>query len=140
MCGVERVDGGWSRATDGKEGRSLAAKAIISKDELIKKELKRLGKVFADLDGNQRKVVEPLLSTAAFLSVSLAELQESINENGYTEEYQNGANQFGVKQSENVKTHIAMTKNLTAIVKQLCDLVPPERKKESRLAALRRDE
>lgn len=66
MCGVARVDGGWSRATDGKEGRSLAAKAIISKDELIKKELKRLGKVFADLDGNQRKVVEPLLSTAAF--------------------------------------------------------------------------
>ena len=89
MCGVARVDGGWSRATDGKEGRSLAAKAIISKDELIKKELKRLGKVFADLDGNQRKVVEPLLSTAAFLSVSLAELQESINENGYTEECEN---------------------------------------------------
>ena len=69
----------------------MAAKAIISKDELIKKELKRLGKVFADLDGNQRKVVEPLLSTAAFLSVSLAELQESINENGYTEEYQSSS-------------------------------------------------
>ena len=36
-----------------------------------------------------------------------------------------------------VKTHIAMTKNHAAIIKQLCDLVPPEKKKESRLQALR---
>lgn len=51
--------------------------------------------------------------------------------------YQNGANQSGTKQSDAVKTHIAMTKNHAAIIKQLCDLVPPEKKKESRLQALR---
>lgn len=74
---------------------------------------------------------------AAFMAVSLEELQEIINEEGYTVEYQNGANQSGTKQSDAVKTHIAMTKNHAAIIKQLCDLVPPEKKKESRLQALR---
>ncbi len=55
----------------------------------------------------------------------------------YTVEYQNGENQKGTKQSDAVKTHIAMTKNHASIIKQLTDLVPPEKKKESRLQALR---
>ena len=36
-----------------------------------------------------------------------------------------------------IHIYIAMTKNHAAIIKQLCDLVPPEKKKESRLQALR---
>ena len=54
----------------------------------------------------------------------------------YIYEYFSGI-QSGTKQSDAVKTHIAMTKNHAAIIKQLCDLVPPEKKKESRLQALR---
>ena len=93
--------------------------------------------VFRDLDKNKLQTVESLIKNAAFMAVSLEELQEIINEEGYTVEYQNGANQSGTKQSDAVKTHIAMTKNHAAIIKQLCDLVPPEKKKESRLQALR---
>jgi len=96
---------------------------------------------FTDDDGN---AADPapfpsmvVIKNAAFMAVSLEELQEIINEEGYTVEYQNGANQSGTKQSDAVKTHIAMTKNHAAIIKQLCDLVPPEKKKESRLQALR---
>lgn len=92
---------------------------------------------FRDLDKNKLQTVESLIRNAAFMAVSLEELQEIINEEGYTVEYQNGANQSGTKQSDAVKTHIAMTKNHAAIIKQLCELVPPEKKKESRLQALR---
>lgn len=92
---------------------------------------------FQRLGQNKLQTVESLIKNAAFMAVSLEELQEIINEEGYTVEYQNGANQSGTKQSDAVKTHIAMTKNHAAIIKQLCDLVPPEKKKESRLQALR---
>ena len=109
------------------------------KEQLIKAEKARLKSIFKELDEIQRKIVMQLIDTAAFLSVSLVELQDKINKDGYTETYMNGQNQFGVKQSEAVKTHIAMTKNLTTIIKQLSDLCPPERKKESRLAALMRE-
>ena len=81
--------------------------------------------------------MESLIRNAAFMAVSLEELQEIINEEGYIVEYQNGENQKGTKQSDAVKTHIAMTKNHAAIIKQLADLAPPEKKKESRLQALR---
>ena len=108
-----------------------------AKEAEIRKEQLRLKRAFKDLDKNKKTTVEQLISTAAFLSVTLRELEEEINRNGVTEEYQNGANQFGVKQSAAAVTHIAMTKNLTAIIKQLADLVPAEKKTKSRLKMLR---
>ena len=110
----------------------MATKKDLTKEEKIKREFSRLKRIFKDL-----QTVESLIKNAAFMAVSLEELQEIINEEGYTVEYQNGANQSGTKQSDAVKTHIAMTKNHAAIIKQLCELVPPEKKKESRLQALR---
>lgn len=107
------------------------------KEAAIRKEKARLKRAFKDLDGNKKRTVEQLISTAAFLSITLQELEEEINRNGVTEEYQNGANQYGVKQSAAAVTHIAMTKNLTAIMKQLTDLVPAEKKKKTRLQMLR---
>jgi hypothetical protein len=64
-------------------------------------------------------------------------LEEKINEDGYTSEYQNGANQFGTKQSEEVKTHLAMTKNLATVLKTLADLAPEKKGAKSRLDELR---
>lgn len=108
-----------------------------TKEQKIKKEIARLKRVFKDLDKNKLQTVESLIKNAAFMAVSLEELQEIINAEGYVVEYQNGENQKGTKQSDAVKTHIAMTKNHAAIIKQLTDLVPPEKKKESKLQALR---
>jgi hypothetical protein len=120
-----------------KGGEFVATKREYTKDQRIKKEISRLKKVFKDLDKNMLQTVESLIRTAAFMSVTLEELQYIINDEGYTDEYQNGANQSGRKQSEAIKTHIAMTKNHAVIMKQLTDLTPPERKKESKLQALR---
>ena len=121
----------------GKEAFFIATKKELTKEQKIKREITRLKRVFKDLDKNKLQTVESLIRNAAFMAVSLEELQEIINVEGYTEEYQNGANQSGRKQSEAVKTHIAMTKNHAAIMKQLADLAPPVKKKESKLQALR---
>lgn len=115
----------------------MTKKAELTKEEKIKKEIRRLNRVFKDLDKNKRNTVDGLIKNAAFTTVCLEELQEIINVEGYTVEYQNGENQKGTKQSDAVKTHIAMTKNLSTIIKQLTELVPPEKKEKSKLALLR---
>ena len=115
----------------------MATKKELTKEQKIKKEIARLKRVFKDLDKNKLQTVESLIKNAAFMAVSLEELQEIINDEGYVVEYQNGENQKATKQSDAVKTQIAMTKNHAAIIKQLTDLVPPEKKKESKLQALR---
>ena len=109
----------------------------LTKEQRIKKEITRLRGVFKDLDANKKKTVEPLIRNASFMAITLEDLQDAINESGITEEYKNGENQYGRKQSEEVKTHIAMTRNHAAIMKTLADLAPPVRKKKSALEKLK---
>lgn len=117
----------------------METKKEITKEQKIKREISRLRRVFRDLDENKLKTVESLIKNAAFMAVSLEELQEIINAEGYVVEYQNGEHQKGTKQSDAVKTHIAMTKNHASIIKQLSDLVPARENKNSRLQALRNE-
>ena len=81
----------------------MATKKELTKEQKIKKEIARLKRVFKDLDKNKLQTVESLIKNAAFMAVSLEELQEIINAEGYVVEYQNGENQKGTKQSDAVK-------------------------------------
>lgn len=100
-----------------------------TKENRIKAEKKRLVALFAAADQNKLATVLPLIERAAFLTIHLEDLEEKLNEEGWTEEYRNGQNQSGQKKSANAEAHISLTKNLTAITKQLLELVPPEQKK-----------
>lgn len=115
----------------------MANSTDLTKEERIKKEFTRLKGIFKDLDANKKKIVENLIKNAAFISICLEDLQKKINESGFSDIYKNGASQSGTKELPEVKIHIAMTKNYTAIIKQLTDLVPPAKKKSGRLQELK---
>lgn len=115
----------------------MARKNELPKEEKIKREKARIKRALSDLDKNKLAVVSPLIDTVAFTAVSIEELQQQINENGYTVEYKNGENQFGTKQSDEVKTLLAMQKNLTAAIKTLADIAPASKSRKSRLQELR---
>ena len=108
---------------------------ITEKEKRIKKETRRLRAIFKDLEPNKKKTVDALIARAAFITVSLEDLEVELNEKGWTEWYENGRNQSGQKKSAAADAHISLTKNLNAIMKQLLDLVPPAQK-ESRLTAM----
>ena len=91
----------------------------------INREKKRLQELFKDLDPNKLKTCQALIDRAAFITISLQDLEEQLNETGWVEEYQNGENQSGRKKAAAADVHISLTKNLNAIIKQLLDLVPP---------------
>jgi hypothetical protein len=101
----------------------------------IKKEKERLEEIFQDLEPNKLKTCAALIDRAAFITVSLEDLEAQINETSWTEYYQNGDKQSGWKKSAAADVHISLTKNLNAIIKQLLELVPPAQKK-SRLEAM----
>lgn len=105
-------------------------KEKLPKEERIQKEIRKLNGVLKNIDPKVKKVVQPLVEKAAFMSVTLDDLQEHINQYGVTEEYKNGENQFGVKKSSHVEIYNTMIKNYTTTLKQLTDLVPKEQPKE----------
>jgi hypothetical protein len=107
------------------------------KEKIIKREKSRLRKIFKDLDPNKFKTIEGLIDTAAFLRGSLADLETTLNADGFFEDYDNGGGQKGKKQSEAFKAHVQFTKNYVSIARTLADLAPAGKKKETRLQALR---
>ena len=100
----------------------------LTKENRISEELDRIIELFFEVDENQRAIVMPLLQNAAFMKVTLEELQEKINAEGVTEFYQNGANQHGVKQSATLQSYNSLIKNYASVIKTLSQIVPRKKK------------
>lgn len=96
------------------------------KDGRISKEKKRLSGIFTKIEAKAKKAVSELISNAAFIGVTLQDLQEDINHDGTMTKYQNGENQWGTKKNPDIDTYNTMIKNYAAIIKQLTDLLPKE--------------
>jgi hypothetical protein len=94
------------------------------KDKLIKKEITRLKRIFKDIEEDKMNTAISLIKNAAFICVTLEDLQETINTEGTISEYKNGENQFGTKKSPEVEIYNVMIKNHMSIIKQLTDLLP----------------
>ena len=90
----------------------------------IIEEKTRLEKIFTRIPLKTRKVIRSLIANAAFMTITLEELCKTINLNGTTESYTNGANQCGVKKSSHVEVYNTMLKNHYTVMKQLADLLP----------------
>jgi transcription elongation factor Elf1 len=94
----------------------------------IKTEQTRLDKIFKDLDCDAKGTIKKLISEAAFMAVTLEETRLIIARDGIIEEYQNGANQKGLKKSSAVEVYDRMINTYAKIIKQLCDALPNDKK------------
>lgn len=96
----------------------------IEKDIRIKKEISRLKRLFKDMPKSTISKVISLIENAAFMTITLEDLQKVINKDGAVIEYQNGENQWGTKKSPEVEIYNTMIKNHMGIMRQLTDLMP----------------
>jgi glutamine phosphoribosylpyrophosphate amidotransferase len=94
------------------------------KDSRIAKEVKRISLLLKDSDKNRLNAAKPLIQNAAFMAITLADLQDIINIKGCVEEYQNGANQKGFKKTSEVEVYNVMIKNYASVTKQISEMVP----------------
>lgn len=111
----------------------------MSKMERVEKEKKRLLAVYDGLEPNKYATCYSLICRAAFITVCMEDLEMQIMEDGWTEVYKNGENQFGKKKSAEGETFNTLTKNLLGITSKLLEHTPPEKRKETRLAAMMRE-
>ena len=95
-----------------------------SKEARIRDELDRLSELFAGLEDDKRSLVGPLMQNAAFMRVTLEDLQEIIIEEGPTEIYTNGQHQEGVKQIAAVQAYNSLIKNYVSVIKSLAQYLP----------------
>lgn len=96
------------------------------KEKRILEKVEELTKTFEKLNKNTQSIVYPMIQKVAFMSVTLDDLQDDINQNGITERYQNGEHQFGIKKTISVDIYNTMIKNYSALMKQLTELLQKE--------------
>ena len=106
-----------------------------TKDLRIREEYERMKKLFAEMPENELSFCDPLLHNAAFMKVTLEDLQLAINENGVTDSYQNGANQSGTKASADLQAYNSLAKVYNALMDKLSAKLPKAARK-SRLEAM----
>ena len=115
----------WKNSDFGRKLEKMSEKtAKLTKEEQIRKEVKKMHEVFSAVSPDALKIADPLIERCAFMQISLKELESLINQHGYTEIYQNGENQKGVKKSSEVDIYNQLMKNYVSGVKALLDLLP----------------
>lgn len=96
----------------------------MPKDERIRKEFLSIRRNLAAMAPKVKKFNESLMQRAAFMRITLEDLEEAINRVGPISEYKNGDNQYGTKKSPEVEVYNTMAKNYAAIMRQLVDQLP----------------
>ena len=71
------------------------------------------------------------------MGVTLEDLQEIIAEQGPVEAYQNGANQYGMKQSAALQSYNTLIKNYATVLKNLATWLPPMARPKNPVEAFR---
>lgn len=93
-----------------------------------KKERDKLRKIVSNIPEEKKDLVEGLIADASFMAEQLEHLREYIAENGWSEEYKNGANQYGKKTSVEADAYVKVQKNYLAVIKQLNEFLPKDGK------------
>jgi len=104
-------------------------------EKTINSEIKRLEKIFKNIDVDKRNLCKQLIQNAAFMAVSLKDLQAQIQEDGWVEDYQNGANQKGRKTGSAAVLYTKLVNNYRQVISDLCKLLPKGEQEMARISS-----
>jgi ABC-type Fe3+-citrate transport system substrate-binding protein len=108
-----------------KEVIYVATKKETTKDERIKKEVRRLNRIYKDIDKDNKAIIEGLIRRAAYMLVTLEDWEKDIMENGYYEMFTQSEKTDPYERERPVaRLYNTVNKNYQSIIKQLTDLIP----------------
>ena len=96
----------------------------MAKDRRISKEIRKLKKIFERIPENKQELVERLIENAAFMTVTLEDLQEKVRSEGPVVEITNGNGFRTTSEHPAQKSYNTMIARYAGVIKQLTDLLP----------------
>lgn len=95
----------------------------VEKDKQIKKEIRKLHRLFKNLPADKKKAAEGLIQEAAFMKVTLEEARYIIDSEGIIELFEQGTQRFK-REHPATKVYNTMIQRYSTVSKQLFDMVP----------------
>jgi hypothetical protein len=96
----------------------------LTKDERVKKEITRFKRLLKDLSEDKIKVADGLIRRAAFMQVTLEDLEADINLYGTIESFSQTEGVVYDRERPSTRIYNTTIKNYQAACKQLFDLLP----------------
>lgn len=103
----------------------------LEKEKKIRQEKNRISKIYKNInmDKDITKVLDGLISDAAFMRVSLEEVKQKLIKEGLMEKFKNGSQEF-MREKPEAKLFLNFMKQYANTMKQLIDLMPVQVKDE----------
>ena len=111
-----------------REAEYDSISSYLERKKEIKKEERRLKRLFNAIDENKKKLVYTTIEDVAFMTVTMRDLRENIIRDGTEVEYKNGENQYGKKQSPDAQLYLQMSQKQTQAMKILTECLPKTEK------------
>lgn len=91
----------------------------LTEATLKKRRINKYKEAFSHLDNNTMIIVEKTIECVVDLEIRINKLQKELDTIGFVEEYQNGNNQFGTKESTISKAYSNVLKNYNSLIRTL---------------------
>jgi hypothetical protein len=130
------VGGGSSLFLHGKISKKeggifLGIAEQLEKEKKIRQEKNRIAKIYKNInmDRDITKVLDGLISDAAFMRISIEEVKQKLIKEGLMEKFKNGSQEF-MREKPEAKLFLNFMKQYANTMKQLIDLMPVQVKDE----------
>ncbi len=107
----------------------MSKKKEVDKDKLVKREINRLTKLFADIERNRRLTAKGMIEEAAYMRITLQELKKEIDKEGPIDEMSQGDYSI-LREHPALKSYNTMVQRYTNIIDKLTGLHPKEEAKK----------
>lgn len=98
-----------------------------SKETRIKREQKRLDAIFVARSEKEQAAIEPLIKRAAYMRVTLEDMETDLDENGFVEMFTQSEKTDPYERERPIaRLYNTMNKNYQSIMKQLTEFVEKE--------------
>jgi len=105
----------------------MATKKELTKSERIKKEDRRLRRIYKNIPKDSKDLFDGLISRAAYMRVTLEDYEKDLDEGGYFEMFSQSEKTDPYERERPVaRLYNTMNKNYQSITKQLGDLLKSE--------------
>ena len=111
-----------AKKTEKTEKKEKSIKKLVEAEEIRLTSFLRAKR----MDEDKLNIALDIIKDVAYMTIKTAQLKEEVEEQGMTETYQNGANQYGRKKSAAFEAYMLITKQKSALIKQLTDLLPEQ--------------
>ena len=102
-----------------------------TKAERTRAEKNRLNRIYKDISKENKNIIEGLINRAAFMRVTLEDMEADLDENGFVEPFSQSEKLEPYERERPVaRLYNTMNKNYQSIIKQLSDLLPKEKPAE----------